>query len=355
MSAQGVSIIVERLLDLDLVRKGEKKRGRVGQPSTPIILNPEGAVSLGICVDVREAKLVVADFHGDIRCESVVGYDRAKDRSTPQRIFEAALELSDVVGPDLWKRRVGAGIAARESLLDFFSHGEAREVRVETESSLAHRLEKEFEVPAYCANDIQAACIAELSIGVGHVDRSALYFDMGMSLGTGIILEGRLIGPEDRLSSSLHSLPVRGREDVRVGDLASVAPLRRSIRQDGFDFAAQLDENFAATQFLYDKWQSEAVMALASAIRAASATFNIDRVLLTSCLKHDSLAALVRELGHTLEADADAGFDIRLPEISTETVSPNPCARGAAMVPFFKAFGAHDTGILSQQGHRSVA
>jgi len=353
MSAQGVSIIVERLLDLDLVCKGEKMRGRVGQPSTPIILNPAGAVALGICIDSHDAKLVVTNFQGGVLCENTVSYDRARDDTTPERIMDAALKLPDAVGPDLWKRRVGVGIAARESLIDFFAPGEATTSPAAPVLSLAARLEQEFDVPAYCVNDIQAACIAELSIGSGDVEQSLLYFDMGLSLGTGIILEGRLIGSEARLSSSLHFLPLAGRNDMCVGDLASLAPLRRSVGRDGFDFMAQLADDFADTQPLFRKWQGEAVVALASAIRAASATFRINRVLLASHLGQETLSGFVEELRSTLEAQADSR--IPLPEISMDTVSPSPCARGTAMLAFFKAFGVSDAGMFAPQGQRSVA
>jgi len=353
MSAQGVSIIVERLLDLELVRKGEKKRGRVGQPSTPILLNPEGAVSVGVFVEQQQAQIVVADFEGEIRVERTVDYKSAYDHSTPQRIFDAALDLPDAVGSALWKRRVGIGVAANESLLEFFCHGASNKVSGKAEPSLASRLETQFDVPAYCLNDIRAACIAELAIGSRHTNKSTLYFNLGEALGTGIILEGRLIGPEDQLSSALHSLPMPEREDALVGDYACLALLRRGVEGKGLDFDAQLGVDFADVRDVFEAWQADAVKALAVAIRAASATIAVDRALVASRLRKEALAAFIKELRYVMESGVDSR--IRLPDVSTETVSPRPRARGTAMMPFFKLFGAPEAGLIAAPENRDVA
>lgn len=353
MSAQGVSIIVERLLDLELVRKGEKKRGRVGQPSTPILLNAEGAMSVGVFVEPRRAHLVVADFQGEIRVERMVEYQSAHDPSTPRLIFDAALDLPDALGGVLWKRRVGIGVAANESLLESFCHGSTNKVSGKTEPSLASRLEAQFEVPAYCVNDVRAACMAELSIGSRHVGMSTLYFNIDEALGTGIILEGRLIGPEDQLSSALHSLPMPEREDTLVGDHACLALLRRNVEESGHDFDTQLGTDFADTRAVFDGWRAGAVAALAVAIRAASATIAVDRALIASRLPKGALADLVRELRYTMESASDSR--IRLPEVSTETVSPHPRVRGTAMMPFFKIFGSPEKGLSVFADRRDVA
>ncbi len=337
MSAQGVSIIIERLFDLALVKKGQKKRGRVGQPSTPIILNPEGAVSMGIFIGMNKAQLVAADFRGAIRAERSVTYANARDLSAAQSIIEAASALSDTLGDSLWSRRIGIGIAARECLLDTLSGTHAHAPGLADPDCLAQRLEKKFQVPAYCVNDIRAACITEIAAGMEYANHSTLYLDIGRSFGAGIILEGRLIGTEEQVSSSLHTLPMPERKNTYVGDLASLESLRQSLEQSDSDYDTQLVADFVDTQDAFALWRDEAAQALAAAIRAASATLIIDRVLIASDLRHGALRDLVRELQHRLETDAHSR--IRLPTISMETVTPNPRAQGAAMVPFLKAFG----------------
>jgi hypothetical protein len=66
LSTQAVSIIVGRLMDDGLLIKQGRLRGRIGQPSVPLSLNPDGAYSIGIQVGRRSLQLVVVDFCGQL-------------------------------------------------------------------------------------------------------------------------------------------------------------------------------------------------------------------------------------------------------------------------------------------------
>jgi len=67
LSTQTVSIIVNRLEGDDLLIKQDRVRGKIGQPSVPLSLNPNGAFSLGLQVGRRSLEVVVTDFLGDTR------------------------------------------------------------------------------------------------------------------------------------------------------------------------------------------------------------------------------------------------------------------------------------------------
>ena len=47
LSAQTVSVILRKLESDGLVLKGETVKGRVGKPSVPMAINPDGALSFG--------------------------------------------------------------------------------------------------------------------------------------------------------------------------------------------------------------------------------------------------------------------------------------------------------------------
>ena len=95
LSAQAVSLIIDRLLAEDLVRKQAPVRGgRVGQPSVPIALNPDGAFSVGDLVMVtvlrRPAGAALLDAFPPLaayvaRGEARPAYRRAFDAQ--QRVF----------------------------------------------------------------------------------------------------------------------------------------------------------------------------------------------------------------------------------------------------------------------------
>ena len=50
LSAQSATVIVNRLVEDGLLKPGDAIKGKVGQPSTPYSLNPDGAISIGVKV-----------------------------------------------------------------------------------------------------------------------------------------------------------------------------------------------------------------------------------------------------------------------------------------------------------------
>src|SRR3954470_16460270 len=67
LSAQTVSVIMRELEEEGLLLRQDPVRGRVGQPSIPMALNPDGAYFLGLKIGRRSAELVLIDFLGAVR------------------------------------------------------------------------------------------------------------------------------------------------------------------------------------------------------------------------------------------------------------------------------------------------
>ena len=66
LSPQTISIITNQLTADGLLLKGTPQRGRIGQPSVPYSLNPEGALAFGLKVGRRSVDLYLIDFTGRI-------------------------------------------------------------------------------------------------------------------------------------------------------------------------------------------------------------------------------------------------------------------------------------------------
>src|SRR6185312_12448109 len=62
LSAQTISVIMRGLEEDGLLVRGAPVRGKVGQPSIPMSLNPDGAFFLGLKLGRRSADLVLIDF-----------------------------------------------------------------------------------------------------------------------------------------------------------------------------------------------------------------------------------------------------------------------------------------------------
>ena len=67
LSVQSTSTIMNRLQADGLLQREAPLRGRVGQPTVPVSLDPEGAFSLGLKIGRRSCDLVLIDFCGRVR------------------------------------------------------------------------------------------------------------------------------------------------------------------------------------------------------------------------------------------------------------------------------------------------
>ncbi len=345
MSAQGVSVIVDRLLDLQLVKKGAKQRGKVGQPSTPLILNPEGAYSIGFFIGRVSSKVALSNFAGTVIDERTLEYTDTSDPELQEKLYQAALSLSATLTHQQMQRFVGIGIAAAEADIDLFNENQLNGGRdSNAQPVLSKRLSDHLNVPCYCVNDIRAACLAELTLGLARGKSNTLYFNIGHWLGSGIILEGKLFGQEDQLSSDLHGLRVPGiqsdRTDIRLIDLASIGYLDEALQRAGHDPSEQLSREYAESRDLYEAWRKDAVAGLSTAIHSACATIRFDRIIVDSKLTDSSLEQFVAELNAKVVEDSLP--EARIPAVSFGTFQGDARAFGAAMVPMFKAFDAED-------------
>ena len=112
LTAQTVSLITKRLIDDGLLRKGAPQRGKVGQPSVPLSLDPEGAYAIGIKVGRRSLDVVLVDFTGQVRQRWDLDYAHADHDVLLPQIAQRLKDMRRKLGPD--KREVvqGIGIAA---------------------------------------------------------------------------------------------------------------------------------------------------------------------------------------------------------------------------------------------------
>src|SRR5262249_34990328 len=74
LSAQTVSVIMRELEEEGLLFRQEPVRGKIGQPSIPMALNPDGAYFLGLKIGRRSAELVLIDFLGKVRTSRHMSY-----------------------------------------------------------------------------------------------------------------------------------------------------------------------------------------------------------------------------------------------------------------------------------------
>ena len=344
LSSQTVSVIVSRLLDDGLLLKQERVRGRIGQPSVPLALNPDGAISLGVQVGRRSLEVLACDFVGRVRHRHEFHYDLPDPQRVLPCIAEGLARLQQQLG-DLWARVVGLGLSSPlsmekwSSVLGSQAHGalagwEHLDLRREVEA-LTH-------LPVSFAKDTTAACVAELLQGHGTAVRSFLYIFVGTFVGGGLVLSGHIVTGQRGNAGAIGSLPVglaRGGEPPpQLLEVASGWQLEQALLQAGLDpLQVQRDDivepRFAA---LVEPWLEQASLALAMTTASGSAMLDLDAVIVDGSLARPLIDALIERTGQRL---AVYRFDgLHAPALLTGRVGAHARALGGALLPLHTQF-----------------
>ena len=189
LTAQTISLITKHLLDEGLLRKGEPQRGKVGQPSVPLSLDPDGAFSVGIKIGRRSLDVLLVDFSGAPRERWSLDYPFPE----PQQVLaEIGARLKDVdtrLGPSKRRRLQGVGIAAPlsmggwQTLLGVDPALAARRYRAALEKFGFEEILFVYEPVAAAFHFARAlkksATVLVADFGGGTTDFSILRFDVG--------------------------------------------------------------------------------------------------------------------------------------------------------------------------------
>ena len=159
------------------VLKEAPQRGKIGQPSVPISLNPNGAFFLGLKIGRRSSDLVLLDFLG----RPMNGLHEPCRYPTPSGILDFAARAIEALLDSLPRRsrsRIsGLGIAAPFELWNWEEQIGAPRAVLDGWRSFDIRQEigRLCPWPVYFCNDATAACGAELMLGnPSHAPRFSL-------------------------------------------------------------------------------------------------------------------------------------------------------------------------------------
>lgn len=255
LSAQTVSVIVRSLEQEGLVSRGEAVKGRMGPPTIPLSLNPEGAYSVGISLGHRHTDVVLIDFVGQVKFYTSLPLPADENPSNHSRLL-ATVQQAMAALPDKHEGRLaGIGIAMPEDQEELALGPSGIAERFE---AISQEIEDALGIEVYVQNDITAAAAGESMFGAAKSLDDYLFFYIGARLHHRLVLnhqifQGRaqaskpagLIDLEQRLLASGTSAEVlweRGVEWPEFGEEKS-AWLRNCVEV----LRISLD---SATQFL---------------------------------------------------------------------------------------------------------
>lgn len=344
LSAQTVSVIMRQLEEDGLLVRQSPLRGKVGQPSIPMALDPGGAYFIGLKVGRRSIEMVLIDFLGSVQARKQHSYPYPTPGETLEFATTSLEQMRAGLDPEQDKRIAGLGIAMPYELWNWADTvGAPEAVRDEWRSyDMRAEIQSLCPFPVHLQNDATAACGAELVFGQAGGWRNFVYFYIGAFAGGGIVLDGRLYGGPTGNAGALGSMPVPGPngKPAQLIDIASIAMLEKALIAGGMD-ASRLwespeDWGEIGSGIELRAWIASAADALAYAIAAAASVIDFEAAVIDGWMPLSVRARLVEAV--TRAIDRIDGEGLSLPTIREGTIGIHARAMGGASLPLSERF-----------------
>jgi len=315
LSAQTVSVIIRDLEARGLLQKGEKLRGKVGQPSVPMQLSPKGAYFLGLKVGRRSAELVLVDFVGKELGHIEQTYNFPTPAKALSFVQDAVENLCSTLSVSERERIAGLGIAT-----PFFMWEWANVIGVSTTEMSAWKdfdmcaeVANMFEFPVYLGNDATSACGAELTFGSLETPPDFLYIYLGYFAGGGIVLNDAVYSGKLGNAGAIGPFPVidRGGNISQLVDTASLMSLERSIALKSNDPSFTLDTNqlwHIDEPDLVEQWMDDAAPSLAQLIVGACSIIDFSTIVIDGNMSGEFCALVTQRVSAALDSLPTSGL-----------------------------------------------
>ncbi|MBW9088197.1 ROK family transcriptional regulator [Rhizobium wenxiniae] len=342
LSAQTASVIMRALEKDGLLLRGEPVRGRVGQPSVPMRLNPDAVLSFGVKIGRRSADLVLMDFVGNIRRRYHETYAYPLPQEILRIITSGIADIEAQMTAEEQARIAGIGIAAPFELWNWADEigAPAGAMEVWRGFDLQAEVAARVSHSVHLQNDATSACGAELVFGVGPTYPDFIYLFIGSFIGGGIVLNSSIFSGRTGTAGAVGPLPVRGKngENRQLLDIASIFVLENMLRERGVDpqplwYSADDWVDFGEPLEL---WIQATAAALAQAIIAAASIIDFGAAVIDG-----GFPGWVRKRIVDATIEAVARLDLRgvvIPDIIEGKVGSQARAIGGASLPIFARY-----------------
>jgi predicted NBD/HSP70 family sugar kinase len=347
LSTQTISLIINRLLENALVLKIAALRGKVGQPSVPIVLNPEGAFFIGIKIGRRSLDVLLVDFVGKERDRSSLTYPFPE----PDILFEVIAEhlktMCARLAPAQRARLSGIGITAPlalggwQALLGIAPQQAGKWEQID----VRERVQAMTGLPVVFAKDTATACVAELVAGRGRSIQSFLYVFVGTFIGGGLVINSHLHGGLHGNAGALGSIPLSlagsraAAAPEQLLSTASLFSLEQLFAASGLDESAAYDARALQAPWLTHTcaWLVDAASAIALSIVSATCLLDLEGVIIDGSFTRALLEKLLLEVDSALDGYSWEG--ISRPLVLAGTIGSDARVIGAALLPLYANFG----------------
>jgi predicted NBD/HSP70 family sugar kinase len=307
LSAQTVSVLVRSLEQEGLVAKGEAQRGRMGPPTVPIALNPEGAFSVGISIGERQTDIVLIDFVGSVRFHTTLPNTEIAPGSNHTRFLVTIRDAIAMLPANARERLAGVGLALPHQA----SQGRDEDTYFK---ALQSEIEEQLGISVFVQNDIAAAASGESMFGAAKSFADYMFFYLGAKLHGRLILNHQIF----KGNSSLHF-------DVGIAALEKKLQALNLPSEPLWVSQSEVSKHSEAVR----EWKDNLIDQMSRSIRSISQFIEFDTVILSSYAPQDICTDICTELEEAM------GSGVRA---FAGSLSPSPKAVGAASLPFSYRF-----------------
>jgi len=351
LSAQTATVIMRALEMDELLLRGPPVRGRVGQPSVPMHLNPEGVYSIGLKVGRRSADLVLMDFVGTVKKRLRSAYTFPITADIVEFVTLGTEKLLNGWEQKQRDKIAGIGIAIPFQLWNWgqLVGAPVEEMEAWRGFDLSAAIQQATGLAVYLENDATAATGAELILGRGREFENFGYLFVGFFIGGGIVLNNNVFSGPTGNAGAFGAMPIDGSGPnyVRLLDRASIFVLENMMlaRNEDPSILWQRPDQWGDLGETLDLWVDQVAQSLAMAIVATCAVIDFSAVLIDG-----GFPGQVREMivGATAEKLGQMRLEgIHPVKIHSGSIGPNAPAMGGAILPIVSRYFISQTAIYN--------
>jgi predicted NBD/HSP70 family sugar kinase len=342
LSSQTVSVIMRALEKDGLLLRGDPQRGKVGQPSIPMRLDPNGVLSLGLKIGRRSADLVLVDFLGHERRAVSMTFAYPLPRELLKFAKNSIAEFLQDLSPDEQNRIAGVGVSMPFELWNWAEKtGAPEELLVEWKHfKFQEKLSEMTKLPTTIQNDATSACGAELVFGHGKGLVDFVYFFIGTFIGGGVVLDNSVYSGRTGNAGAFGPMPVTGVDGkmTTLTDHASILTLERLLKKEDINLyhPEQKKEEWHSLGHHLDNWIGTTAYHLARAIVASHSIIDFQATIIDGAFPPDIRKRIVESVKIEINKLDTRGIGKLV--IMEGLVGRGARALGAASLPLFSRY-----------------
>ncbi|SEK77357.1 ROK family transcriptional regulator [Pacificibacter marinus] len=342
LSPPTVSAILRRLENDGILERGEPVRGKVGKPSSPMRISPNGAFSYGLKIGRRSASLLLMDITGVIRHQRDMTYAFPVPADVFSFLRNGIEDIKSLLSVKDLSRICGIGVAAPFEMWNWRDQSGKADEAFKSWEGVNFRLEIETisTLPVTTLNDATAACQAEHIYGRGKEFRDYAYFFVGTFMGGGVVLNHSVFEGRQGNAGALGSMRSIGPngESMQLVDTASMHLLEARLREVDLDPALLWvsPQDWTDISRYVEPWLGQTAQELAKASLSTCSVIDFEAILIDGAFPAEIRHELVERVRRYIANQDTRG--LIPPQIESGNIGGNARAIGAASGPIFAQY-----------------